>query len=338
VKKLLTTSLLSLFSLVTIPVAADTQSPRLGSCANLMPLGDSITLGVNGGYRNDLFIKLQQDNCGVTFVGTQYDSNTRAADKDHEGHSGFTIADVSREVAGWVSAAQPDVVTLMIGTNDTAWWTAESAEQIGARHNALVEQIQKIRPNVWIFVASIAPQSSHIIAPNNVDRAALTSQFNAVVRRNIEARANAGQKVRFVDVNSVLTVGDLYDGVHPTEAAHAKVANKFVDAIRAEFAWAPATTTPAPTPTPAPAPVQADPPAVAPAAAASTPASEASSALAASVTPTAGSSSSGGGGSIGFPILLALLALGISPKTARLISLPVLVDSRSRVRLLRATR
>ncbi|MHB8729922.1 MAG: glycoside hydrolase family 5 protein, partial [Sulfuricaulis sp.] len=42
---------------------------QLQSCANIMPLGDSITLGVNGGYRNNLYTGLQQNNCGVNYVG-----------------------------------------------------------------------------------------------------------------------------------------------------------------------------------------------------------------------------------------------------------------------------
>jgi hypothetical protein len=48
----------------------------------------------------------------------------------------------------------------------------------------------------------------------------------------VDARAAAGQRVRFVDVNSVLTTADLYDGIHPTEAAHARVAQKFLEGMR----------------------------------------------------------------------------------------------------------
>jgi hypothetical protein len=63
----------------------------------------------------------------------------------------------------------------------------------------------------------------------------------------VDARTAAGQRVRFVDVNSVLTTADLYDGIHPTEAAHAKVAQKFLDAVRAALGSA---TTPPPVVTP----------------------------------------------------------------------------------------
>jgi len=206
---------------------------QLQSCSGIMPLGDSITLGVNGGYRNNLYTGLQQNNCGVGYVGTQIDVNTRVADKYHEGHPGWTIGDIAGSVNTWLASTQPGIVLLMIGTNDTAWWSAENAEQIGARHNALIDQVRTARPNAWIFVASIAPQASAIIQPNNIDRAVLTQQLNVVIARNVAARVAAGQRVRFVDVNSVLTTADLYDGIHPTEAAHAKVAQVFLDAIRA---------------------------------------------------------------------------------------------------------
>lgn len=222
----------------------------LKSCAGIMPLGDSITLGVNGGYRNNLYTGLQQNNCGVSYVGTQLDAYTRVADKDHEGHPGMAIDGIAGSVGAWASSTLPNMILLMIGTNDTAWWSAENADQIGARHNALVDKIRAARPNAWIFVASVPPQRSAIIKPNNVDRAVLTQQFNAVIRKNVEARAAAGQSVRFVDVNSVLTTADLYDGIHPSEAAHAKVAQKFLDTIRATLGSSTSTTPTAPaTPT-----------------------------------------------------------------------------------------
>jgi lysophospholipase L1-like esterase len=234
----------------TSPTPTPTPTPvppagtPLQSCSSIMPLGDSITLGVNGGYRNDLYTGLLQNNCGVGYVGTQFDQWTRVADKDHEGHPGLAIGGIADSVNAWMAPTQPNIILLMAGTNDTAWWTNEDGAEIGAHHNALIEQLRTARPNAWIFVASIPPQSQVFIhgkpdgqnTTTSVDRAVLTQQFNAVVRSNVNARIAAGQHVRFVDVNAALTTADLYDGIHPTEAAHAKVAQKFLDAIRAALA------------------------------------------------------------------------------------------------------
>ncbi len=214
-------------------------APVQRSCNAIMPLGDSITLGVNGGYRNDLYTGLQQNNCGVGYVGTLSDVNTRVANKHHEGHPGLTIGDIASSVNAWMASAQPDFILLMIGTNDTAWFTNEDGAEIGARHSALIDQLRALRPDAWILVASIPPQSASLIHGKGdggnkmTDRAALTQQFNAAVRSNVDGRAAAGQRVRFVDVNLAMTAADLYDGIHPTEAAHARIAQKFLEAMRA---------------------------------------------------------------------------------------------------------
>ena len=225
------TSMVLLLALATTCHAQGTEAGKLTSCANIMPLGDSITLGVNGGYRNNLYTALQKKNCGVSYVGSESDQYTRVADKDHEGHPGYTIDNVAKNVKGWLDAQRPDIILLMIGTNDVSWWTFESGMEIGKRHDALISRIQAARPQAWILVASIPPVSSSIIEPNKVDRATLNKQFNAAIRSNVQARQATGQKVRFVDANSALTTADLYDGVHPGEAGHAKIAQKWLDAI-----------------------------------------------------------------------------------------------------------
>ena len=55
-----------------------------------MPLGDSITLGYPGldGYRNDLYLDLNNSGFSVDFVGSQ--SNGTGFDNDHEGHMGYS--------------------------------------------------------------------------------------------------------------------------------------------------------------------------------------------------------------------------------------------------------
>lgn len=204
----------------------------LQSCKGIMPLGDSITLGLKGGYRTNLYTGLQQNNCSVSYAGTQVDAATPVVDQHHEGHSAYTISDIAGGVDAWMASTQPNIILLMIGTNDTAWWSAENADQIGVRHNELIKQLRAARPDAWILVASLPPQASAIILPNSVDRAVLTQQLNAVIRKNVDARAAAGERFRFVDVYSVLSTEDLFDGIHPTEAAYSKIAQKFLEEMR----------------------------------------------------------------------------------------------------------
>ena len=227
---------------------------QLQSCAGIMPLGDSITAGTNGNYRNDLYTGLLQNNCGVSYVGTQFDANTLVADKDHEGHGGFYIGDenqpnpptIANSVNGWMATTQPNIILLMAGTNDTAWWTNDTASQHGARHDRLIAQIQGQRPNAWIFVASIPrqrPAQIHLLPDGTMgDRALLVQQSNDVITANVAARVANGERVRLVDVYGALGIDDLEPltingnlaGVHPKDpAAYAKIATAFLVAIRA---------------------------------------------------------------------------------------------------------
>lgn len=206
--------------------------PATGSCLKVMPLGDSITEGVNGGYRNVLWTDLGALGCGVNYVGSRFDPYAKVSDKDHEGHPGYSIADVRSGVQPWLAAYAPDYILLLIGTNDIAWWSVKSGADVAADQAALIDRIQQLRPSAWIIVGSIPPITPKAIPPNNVDRAQLARDYNAAAKARIDARIAAGQKIRWADVNAVLTLSDLYDGVHPTEAAHAKIAHVWRQALQ----------------------------------------------------------------------------------------------------------
>lgn len=223
----------------------------LQSCAGIMPLGDSITaaLGLNGGYRRGVYVGLQQNNCGVDFVGTQQDADGSSDfDPDHEGHPGASISAIAGEVNGWLATTAPNIILLMIGTNDTAW-TNDNGAGIADHHNALIDQLfhqlQAIgRQDAWIFVATIPPTTSQLVhgegdddGEASVDRAVLTHDFNNAVRTNVQSRVAAGQHVRLVNVEAALTVADLSDdGIHPTSSGQDKIATQFLQAIRATLA------------------------------------------------------------------------------------------------------
>ena len=100
-----------------LPVAQAAPPP-----VRILPLGDSITDGVPvaGGYRAPLYQLLTNAGFKVDFVGNL--SNNSAAglpDPNHEGHSGYRIDQIDAGFLGWINAvADPDVILLLIGTND----------------------------------------------------------------------------------------------------------------------------------------------------------------------------------------------------------------------------
>lgn len=196
----------------------------------IMPLGDSIT-GEPHTYREALYTSLTAAGCTVSFVGSQVDQYATIPEKNHEGHPGFTIGNIAAGVDGWLAAAPPAYVLLMIGTNDVAWWCADSAATVADNHAALLDQILADVPNAWVVVASIPPESSQIIQPNNVDRAQLASDLNVQIKTRVQARIGAGKKVIWADVNAALTVADLRDGIHPTVDGYAKIAGVWQQAL-----------------------------------------------------------------------------------------------------------
>ncbi|HMQ30396.1 MAG TPA: SGNH/GDSL hydrolase family protein [Chloroflexaceae bacterium] len=219
-----------------VPSPVPTSAPPTATAApttgvlRVMPLGDSITEGVNGGYRNRLWQRLTADGRAVDFVGPRYDQWTRVADKDHAGTSGYTVGNILGQIDGWLAAYRPDVVLLMAGTNDLAWWHVEGPENTAARLGALLDRIRERSPQTLVVVASLPPMSG-TAAPNNRSRDELARAYNAAVRAQVEQRKANGAPLAFADVYAALTVADLYDGVHPTEAAHNRIADVWYDAL-----------------------------------------------------------------------------------------------------------
>ncbi len=186
----------------------------------IMPVGDSITSGASsGGYRPSLWNKYVAAGKNVNFVGSARSGNL--TDQDHEGHAGWRIHQIDANIVNWVQQAQPDIVLLMIGTNDMGQSDASTAH---IRLSGLIDNIADTKPGVKIFVASI---------PLRTDTTSLTERiatFNAAIPPMVAAKVSEGKDVYFVDIHSVLTAGDLSDGIHPNGAGYEKVATAWFDA------------------------------------------------------------------------------------------------------------
>ncbi len=134
--------------------------------ARIMPFGDSITDGYNGdtpgGYRVRAVPARARAGKNITFVGSGSNGpNTVggvAFPHNHEGHSGWTIAPaggrsgISTLVSTVMPQYKPDIVLLMIGTNDAIdnYDMPNAPERLGA----LIDSIYAQLPNVFIVVAA----------------------------------------------------------------------------------------------------------------------------------------------------------------------------------------
>jgi lysophospholipase L1-like esterase len=189
----------------------DALAARKTTDLRILPLGDSITWGyINGagtnGYRQRLLEDLQASGFKIDFVGTQ--KSGTMADKDNQGHSGYTISQI-RGVAGGGLAFKPNVVLLHAGTNDLNRGnpSSEPDAQAPARLGALVDDVLKAVPQAVVIVAKIIPAT-------NSGLAAKIKTFNNALNAVVAERVNKGSKVSLVDMN-VLPLSELGDSLHP---------------------------------------------------------------------------------------------------------------------------
>ncbi|MBD2312675.1 carbohydrate-binding protein [Desertifilum sp. FACHB-1129] len=192
----------------------------------IMPLGDSNTRGHNqapAGYRNRLWNSLSLSGFEVDFVGSQVTGTTPTlGDPDHEGRGGWRIDQISANVTNWLNQQQPDIVLLMIGTNDILQqYQVNTAPN---RLNTLIDQILDWSSNVQILVGSIIPITRSTTEYQQV------LDFNATIPGIVNSK---NSQVQFIDIFSAVSDQDLTDadGVHPTEFGYNKIAQAWYDAL-----------------------------------------------------------------------------------------------------------
>jgi lysophospholipase L1-like esterase len=212
--------------------------PTNGSACKILPLGDSITHGYastdDGGYRSQLFKLIVAASQKVTFTGSLTNGPTQVSGqtfpRNHEGHDGWTIdPGYSSYGAGGISSlvpspafnTVPDIVLLMIGTNDT---NAMDTAGMSTRLSALLDKIAGAAPNALIVLATLTPLG--------YSSAALTA-YNGQIPGVIQTHAAKGQHIVGVDMSKMPVPADIgSDNVHPNDQGYAYMANVWYGALK----------------------------------------------------------------------------------------------------------
>lgn len=214
----------------------------------IMPVGDSITFGMgdNGGYRKflDYFMK-EKGYTGIDFVGPEgqnsasfsYNGKQVSYDDNHAGYSGFQI----KQPASWgqdsslynklkeknaVKQAKPDVVLLIIGTNDMT--ANRSMDDCASDLKDLVNYMLGDMPSGGkVFMGSIPEFTAYGGTDGRVTR------YNSTVKKVADEMKNSGKNVEFADVHGCLNgTADLgFDGLHPNGTGYEKMGKFWAETL-----------------------------------------------------------------------------------------------------------
>ena len=199
--------------------------PATGNC-KILPLGDSITAGAGaqpgdgGGYRVELFTKAIGDNKHITFVGSLTGGPTTVASvafpRNHEGHIGWTITQVSGiATPSQALKDEPQIVLLFIGTNDEGYANTEAGAS--DRLGQLIDKIVAALPDSLLVVSSIYPFPGCKATNYTPEECAVNvATYDAAIPGVIKQRADQGKHVSYVDMSTPPTGALSTDGSTPT--------------------------------------------------------------------------------------------------------------------------
>jgi GDSL-like Lipase/Acylhydrolase family len=223
---------------------AATYQPCPSSPCKILPLGDSITFGVNdegnAGYRGPLFASAVAAGKKITFTGSLSNGPSTVSGatfpKNNEGHSGWGISEVTPYSGGNAgiatvipspalssgSGGTPNIILLHIGTNDQGSFPAT---QMTSDLTGLIDKVITNAPNALLVVAQIIPLG---YGTNDVIKT-----YNQSIPAIVQARAAAGKHIMLVDMYTGFTASSMLgsDNIHPNSTGYKFMADHWYSAI-----------------------------------------------------------------------------------------------------------
>lgn len=219
----------------------------------ILPLGDSITLGVVsapedvldptlGGYRDDLFNAFLGEGILIDYVGSRTAGPGTLLDQSHEGTSGIRADMLAANLPGQIGGFNPDIVLLMAGTNDSRQDPANSGQTTPQDLQNIINIVLGQNPDAQIFVSTIIPQEPDgdrnsaaipAVAVANEGIVELVADLNAAGFDNIHLVDNSNLPLSLISDLGPNGINDV--GLHPTEEGFAEIAQRWFDALNNVF-------------------------------------------------------------------------------------------------------
>jgi lysophospholipase L1-like esterase len=244
---------------------------------SVYPLGDSITFGLSGpdastpgGYRGYLASDLSQVQVQVAYQGTSTANPPVSTDLNsfrHDGHSGFRIDQVETDLQSsdpssgsdggyWMtggsghSAIHPDVVVLLIGTNDIlqafdpgrhypgGYQGTSEAERdqfvsdMTQRLWSLLAELEHLDPGLRLVLCTIPPLGLQTRDPT-------VAAYDQALRDRVVPTAHLfGMRVQLADIEGAFLSQpsdqpDLMgpDGIHPSPLGYSRMAGVIANSL-----------------------------------------------------------------------------------------------------------
>ncbi|BAZ08639.1 G-D-S-L family lipolytic protein [Calothrix sp. NIES-4071] len=222
------------------------------SATKVMSLGDSLCANNIAVLRS----AVQETKFGSTidWVGTKKDG--AYTDPDNECHGGWSAAQVLQQpksnvrlpswerkpgsIRDWVQATKPDVVLMMLGTNDFfgSDVRGDNTEQVLTKSlEGIIDDILLRSPKTRVVVASIPPFKWDI--QKGVDTNQTKTKANAFLKQRVQKLQAQGKRVFFLDMHAAvlarLKQGDILsgDGVHFNDSGNKFIAQQWIRAMKA---------------------------------------------------------------------------------------------------------
>jgi len=208
----------------------------LGQPVKAMPLGDSITRGDGStntnGYRSPLYGVLSGSGFSIDFVGSLQDGTL--PDRDHEGHAGWTSAQILSALGNFLPTQNPQVVFLHIGSNDLGEGIAPA--QVASNIEAIVDQIHNYNAQTETYLATLIPRKDGWNANTDV--------LNGLIANLVTTKQGSGYRIFLVDQNQAFKNNSnwatdyMSDAVHPNDSGYSVMGQTWFQAFTANSVYA----------------------------------------------------------------------------------------------------
>ncbi|MEP7142377.1 MAG: GDSL-type esterase/lipase family protein [Ferruginibacter sp.] len=223
-----------------------------GKTTNILCLGNSITNGTDkyNSYRRSLWQLLHKNNYNIDFVGSWSSHHMGGEvpspdfDMDHDGHSGWTAADVLNppdwdkqrgNIHKWLQTYSPGIVLIEFGTNEVFQCVAvaDALKSIAD----IIDSLRKNNAGVKIFLAQIPPLGQQWapkkLCGNDTAYAQKVIAFNKAIKEFGGKKNTAASPVIIVDQYTGMNPAkNMYDDIHPNDSGEKKMAEKWFAAMR----------------------------------------------------------------------------------------------------------